>query len=458
MSQVDDRLLHNSFYCFKFTWNNPPSDAKDCLEAFQVEGLAYTRKTALTDQGLKPFHKVSALIGAFEICPTTNTPHIQGAVRFVDKIYWRQLQARFPGVWFGPADGKFINHVRYIQGPYESDDGIKKKPINPTFFCFGDLPRQGKRTDLSSLREAMMLGKPFTEICHEHFDTVMKFPSGTRLLYSTLKPAEYGRKVLIELRSWQKKLLSHLSTPYIPRQIIWIWSLSSTTGKTTFMQHVDSKYVVTTIQEFKDWNGLVHSFRKDTQVVHIDIPRAYTYADKTAETLLEILEKLSDHSAMSTTKYEGKRVYCDAHIVVTSNLPPPRAKLPNRFTEICLDNNLEEGEIINHITVSDPRYVFNVREIDRTSEFRHVTFKEEPAIPKVTLDAYKQRNYSHDNYIGQSMEASLEESPSESSRSSLGSRGDSNLDVNEEDIHIFGFEPARVSEAAGYPFVRQSTN
>jgi len=134
------------------------------------------------------------------------------------------------------------------------------------------------------------------------------------------------KKPEIQLENWQKEVLLMVKGEVIPRRIIWIWSLDSQMGKTTFKKYVQ--------HEFKEEFLLGSMNIRDTmyaydahRVIWFDIPRQQPLdADLTSQ-----LETLSDGGIVNSSKYASQNKIVDAHIVVTTNRPPPEDKLPNRI-------------------------------------------------------------------------------------------------------------------------------
>lgn len=88
-----------------------------------------------------------SIIG-FETCPTTGTPHIQGYVYFKNERYWSATTKRF----------RVCNnaHVEMARGTAKQNRAycMKEGEYNE----FGELPEQGKRTDLLAFKDNILNG------------------------------------------------------------------------------------------------------------------------------------------------------------------------------------------------------------------------------------------------------------------------------------------------------------
>nr|QKN88894.1 MAG: replication-associated protein [Cressdnaviricota sp.] len=142
----------------------------------------------------------------------------------------------------------------------------------------------------------------------------------------------------LTLRPWQEYLLGLFETPPLRRRIFWVWSHTSGTGKSTFVDY---------LARHPKWGPqlLVGSFAlKDTlfmyrqgvhRIIALNMPR--DTSDESMRFYKATLETLSDGGRLLSTKYQPREIYLNAHILVTSNLPPIYGQLPKRIVEINLD-------------------------------------------------------------------------------------------------------------------------
>lgn len=103
------------------------------------------------------------LICQLETAPSTGTLHWQGYVKLHKKARLSGVQKLFPyGVHLEPARGSPAKNIQYCS----KDD---TRVLGP--FEFGERPRPGKRTDITSLREAVKSGKRFRQLAED--DTLL---------------------------------------------------------------------------------------------------------------------------------------------------------------------------------------------------------------------------------------------------------------------------------------------
>jgi hypothetical protein len=157
-----------------------------------------------------------------------------------------------------------------------------------------------------------------------------------------------------DLFKWQKDLYNQLKNNPEDRQIIWTWGNPSE-GKSTFTKYLENKRSVLNIKHIDtiDSVGFVYN-GEDIIVIDLDWTKSKrleqelmefysnseehnrTKLSKTYDTLLSVIETLSDHGSYTSPKYEGKHVVFDCHILVMSNCNPEnvRKHLPNRLFPI----------------------------------------------------------------------------------------------------------------------------
>lgn len=103
------------------TWNNYPSDYLDKIHALPPRSYFVVGK---------------------EVAPETGTPHLQAYIEFISAVSLRRIHKSCPGVHIEKRKGTSIQASVYCK---KDDDFIEE----------GELSKQGKRTDLDSVREIL---------------------------------------------------------------------------------------------------------------------------------------------------------------------------------------------------------------------------------------------------------------------------------------------------------------
>ncbi|MBP7541558.1 MAG: hypothetical protein KA802_16680 [Saprospiraceae bacterium] len=300
-----------------FTLNNYTEDEEKAL------------KTAIET------HRFDYLVYGYETAPTTGTPHLQGYIYARNKISFKQIKniipradIRFSIVKKDPAKACYEYCTATGKWANKNGNGQPNK-----FIELGNIPQQGKRSDLEVFMEDIDNTKgrmnPL-DIMRAHPQVTAKYPQWAKKYQALVRLEEYTPPP-ITLTVWQERVLEILNTYPEPRRIIWIWSPESKTGKTTFMKHVaglfKSSYLTT---DDLDKKNILYAYDSH-KIIHIALARDMTPAQ--IQYLTSTIEGLSDQGIQMSSKYESINKLVEAHIVVTSNQPPPSEALPGRFLE-----------------------------------------------------------------------------------------------------------------------------
>lgn len=148
-----------------FTINNPPSYIDNVLE-YVHEDTAASYTVAQMETGEK------------------GTDHLQGYIHFSNKKSFAFVKSLFPEAHWERARGTPVQNKAYctksetrIRGPFE----------------FGEVPRQGRRTDLDAIQDDLDSGKTLASISRKYFGQFIRYHRGFReyqLLTSTSRKWE----------------------------------------------------------------------------------------------------------------------------------------------------------------------------------------------------------------------------------------------------------------------------
>lgn len=278
---------------------------------------------------LDPPVEVRYMVWNQEICPDTNRKHLQG--------YCETFRPhRFEGI------KKFLGeeslHIEKRRGSREEATAYCKKidsrdPDYESYFEIGTwISGQGARGDLEALKVSIKRGADDAELCEEHFPVFIKYAKMIPVVRQLLLPAAEPT-ITLELRTWQTWVLEMLESPIVRRKIIWIWSYESGTGKSTFHDYVKEQYGKQMMNGCQRMIDTLYMYNKQ-KCIWFDTARASPHD---AEFLSQI-ENLSNGGYHNSTKYECIEKLVTAHIVVSSNRPPPHDKLPSRIVEVVANN------------------------------------------------------------------------------------------------------------------------
>lgn len=187
--------------------------------------------------------------------------------------------------------------------------------------------KSGERTDLEEAKAAILAHTSWAAVLAD--DSITKAVAG----HLTWARAVYDSRPIkadlpdIELRTWQTEVMELLNGPPVKRRIIWIWSTESGTGKTTFFDYVSSVHPTL---PGADWSNTLYCY-DGQRVIWFDRTRAESNSDKSVDQFYVDLEKWSNCTIHTSTKYSCCRKLVAAHIVVTANAAPDQFRLPDRF-------------------------------------------------------------------------------------------------------------------------------
>lgn len=133
----------------------------------------------------KTSSKFKWMIFQEERCPTTGTPHLQGAA-IIGKQMAQSTVEKLPGfsrAWIASMRGTPPDSLRYCSKPQYDENGKQWFPIH---FESGTMPKEGKRNDLEDTIEALRTGTPFSHLVHDnrHAIALVRYPRGLTLLRS----------------------------------------------------------------------------------------------------------------------------------------------------------------------------------------------------------------------------------------------------------------------------------
>lgn len=278
---------------------------------------------------------VKLLVFQTEAAPTTGNLHYQGYWEFEKPYPFKALKAKFPKIKLilRAKHATALHNYNYctkeeskVDGPWMKgnwkDIIVPKPKVNS----------KGKRLDLNiePFISDIKAGMKVKELSLKYPNMFMKYNKAFYEYYEMNKPI-IGPKINIELFDWQKTLLKIFESEPVHRQILWIWSKESETGKTIFKQYCQQTMNILDINNFV-FRDIVHNYN-DERIIWINLPRG----EVLDTTKINVLERLSDGGYAQSTKYQGSKKYISSHIVVTTNDEPPYDLLPKRIKSICVD-------------------------------------------------------------------------------------------------------------------------
>lgn len=220
-----------------------------------------------TIKGLKGI--VYAIVGN-EVAPETGTRHLQVYLHYKNATKFTTLKKKFPTAHIEPAKGTAEQNKIYCS---------KEAVIYET----GELPKQGKRTDIEEIRDVLNEGGKMRDII-----PIAKSCQSVRM-------AEIHLSYFETKRDWKPK-------------VRWFWGATGTGKSHTAHQMMEDPYVAMTSAKW--WQGydaheevIIDDMRKDFCKYH------------------ELLRML-DRYAFQVECKGGSRQFVARHIIITSCFSP----------------------------------------------------------------------------------------------------------------------------------------
>lgn len=250
----------------------------------------------------------------------TGTPHLQGFVMFSNPRRATALHSVCPGHGHWTVAKDCVAAAIYCK-----KDGDYKE--------YGEAPvgsRQGKRSDLESIRDAINEGQVDVKRLRQDFPGVCaKYPNFVSQLILDQVPSPDVEEHL--LRRWQSELLETLRLPPDERTVYFYVDKRGNSGKTWFTRFYE-KHKSDSISLIPGKKSdMVYAFlqllRSNTRVVFIDCPRS-----KIKLFQYDFLEDLKN-GRMMNTKYESRMFsFKVPHVVMFMNEDPDdRALSSDRY-------------------------------------------------------------------------------------------------------------------------------
>ena len=203
---------------FAFTYNNWTQDGLD-----RIRLLGHEDQLAACG--------IRYIAFGFETCPTTGTPHLQGAIGFRTQKSLEQVRNLFnvPGIWLQPAR-QFLANYRYA---------IKEKHSGGLVEEYGDAPAnaQGGRNDIEQFLGDVRSGMRLRAIRESHYSVYTRNTGAARELI--LQHLRCPDPDLHPLREWQADLLLRLQMAVDDRKIIFVVDPVGNGGKSWFASYYE---------------------------------------------------------------------------------------------------------------------------------------------------------------------------------------------------------------------------
>lgn len=278
-----------------------------------------------------------------EECPHTGAWHVQGYLELKRQMSMNQVKGLFcESVHLEPRRGSQQQAIAYCTK-------TETRKVEPLHFGTPSISKQGQREDLEEARVLIASKNSWNAVLTDPglTNTVARHLGWAREVFNSRTIAAPLPDIV--LRMWQERVMSLITAGPVKRQIIWIWSYASGTGKTTFFDYVSAKF---TVIPGADWTNTLYCYDGE-QVVWFDRTRSESNDDKSTDSFYRDLEKWSNCTMHTSTKYVVCRKLVNAVIVVTANVQPDEPRLPGRFLTVEAKTAIQEKADFNAMLDDD---------------------------------------------------------------------------------------------------------
>lgn len=279
----------------------------------------YTPEQALELRGAVGQCGISYVLFGYEV-GDSGTPHLQGYFQTNHDKYNR-LKKKFGNMHIEKQKGTFQQATDYCK-----KDGDFFEAGEPDTSIEGK--KQGQRTDLSLVKQAIERGEGYEELCDTHFETVAKYPRFIQeqiQLHATNKEQNLLREELesSSLRPWQQALLDVVSENPNPRKIHWLWDQEGGTGKSWMATYLGANHNALVLENGKKADLAYIFAQNPTRLVVFDLSRTQ---EEHLDHIYALAENLKNGRLVST-KYVSKIIYFRTpHVVFFANFSPNMTK------------------------------------------------------------------------------------------------------------------------------------
>lgn len=271
---------------------------------------------------------ITYIVYGRETAPTTGTAHLQGYLQSNQKMKDR-FHKKFD-IYVTPQERSAKAAADYCkkEGDFfeagvfdESIKGTKEK-------------KQGKRTDIDEVKQAIERGESYDDICMTHFETASKinrFIKERIQARDTTKELNSLREELqsCSLRRWQQALVDVVMEAPNPRVIHWIWEATGNTGKSWMTKYLAAMFnaCIMTVGKKQDMAFLYS--KNPSKVVVFDLSRTSAPGEG-REHFLDGAYSLAEdlkNGMVTSYKYDSTNVLTTGcHVIFFANFAPDMTK------------------------------------------------------------------------------------------------------------------------------------
>lgn len=185
---------------------------------------------------------VTYIIVQLEKCPQTDRLHWQGFCQLSKQRTRSSIQSRFPGIHCERRKGSVHDCVNYCR----KEESRERGP-----YTYGDVPSQGRRTDLETIRDAIRGGASQLEVADAHFTEWVRYQRSFQLYRNLV--AEPRQSKTYSLIYWGKAGTGKTRAAYDTYGMGRVYDLPRPNGGSIWFDGLSRSHDVLLIDDFYGW-------------------------------------------------------------------------------------------------------------------------------------------------------------------------------------------------------------
>lgn len=251
------------------------------------------------------------------------TPHVQGFIVFARKCAMKTCKERLQ---------LSRVHLEKMRGTHKQAAEYCQKS-DPDYFVVGELPRQGERTDLIRMRDAIAEGeRSMKRLRQEHPAAMARYGTFARQLLADYAPKPKCPD--ITLRPWQSEVIGLVRGEPKARTIHFYIDFAGNAGKSTFARYLMATFDHVQVLKPAKYPDMAYILDEEVRILVFDCPRS-----REENIRYDFLEDVKD-GIVCSGKYESfNKCLGPVHVLVFCNFEPDKEKLSeDRFDRVYVND------------------------------------------------------------------------------------------------------------------------
>lgn len=215
-------------------------------------------------------------------------------------------------------------HVEHVRNEKQCDKYTVKDDtlIKGTRFEYGDVPKQGKRSDLDALREKIKNGANVEEVKDNDFGLYARYKNVLKEEIEIVRQKSLKESILkmyenVNWKVWQKEVLGKSELKPDGRKVHWYWESDGCVGKSFLARYLCANRNVYYITGGKQ-QDILFGYNNEDIIVY-DLPRV---CEEHMQAVYSTIECFKNGMYLSTKYDSRQRFFNTPHVFVFANYEP----------------------------------------------------------------------------------------------------------------------------------------